>query len=108
MLNDAGQICICALLSPLAEDRKIARDIVGPERFMEVYLSAPEDICRQREQEFYAKGDSGDVPMMTGVSSPYEVPDDPDIILPTHEQDPDACVQMILSRLASEGFVESV
>ncbi len=105
LLNDAGQICICALLSPMAEDRKIAREIVGPERFIEVYLSAPENVCRQREQAFYEQGDRGDVEMLTGVSSPYEPPEDPDVILPTHEQAPQACINTLHARLVEGGFV---
>jgi bifunctional enzyme CysN/CysC len=106
LLNSAGQICICALLSPLAEDRQIAREIVGEDRFIEVYLSAPAEVCRQRASELYQQADRGEVERFPGVTAPYQPPDAPELILPTHELPPEACVEKLLALLADRGFIK--
>jgi bifunctional enzyme CysN/CysC len=106
MLNDAGQIVICALLSPQAADRQIARDVIGPERFIEVYLSAPVDTCRQRAADLYAQADAGQVEFFPGVTAPYEPPAEPDLILPTHELDADACRDRLVQLLAGRGVID--
>jgi adenylyl-sulfate kinase len=100
LLNANGLIAICAFLSPSDADRQIARQIVDGERFIEVYLSAPQDVCRQRQQRLYDLAEEGQLELFTGVSAPYEPPAEPDVILPTHELDVDACVDRLLGELA--------
>ncbi len=105
LANQAGLICICSLLSPYRSDRELVARRIGPERFIEVYLSAPLDVCRQRAPEVYAKAESGEVPMFSGVSAPYEPPSGPALSLPTHELDVGECVERILSLLRERGIV---
>ena len=86
MMNEAGLLSIVALVSPFAADRKAARRIIGADRFVEVHLAAPLDCCEARDTAgLYAKARSGTIDSLTGVQTPYEIPKDPNLVLPTHE-----------------------
>jgi bifunctional enzyme CysN/CysC len=99
LLNDAGLTAICAFLSPYKEGRKLARKIVGEDDFVEVYLSAPIDECKKRNQDGkYDMARDGEIKQFTGVTAPYEIPESPDIVLPTHQMSVDECVEMIIAR----------
>jgi len=79
LMNDAGLIVLAALISPYQQDRENAKNIIGLENFIEVYVSTPLEICEQRDVKgLYKKARCGEVPHFTGVSSPYEVPESPD------------------------------
>jgi bifunctional enzyme CysN/CysC len=106
LFNDAGIIAICSLLSPYAKARDLARRTVGQERFLDVYLSAPVDICRQRDTRgLYALADRGEIPNFSGVSAPYEPPTSPDLVLPTHELAVAPCVDRLEDLLRKRGFL---
>ncbi|MDR7005811.1 adenylylsulfate kinase [Paraburkholderia strydomiana] len=84
LMNDAGLIVITALISPTQADRTMARDIVGADKFVEIYLSAPFAVCARRDPKgLYAKALAGEIASFTGVSAPYEAPVDPDITIDT-------------------------
>jgi adenylyl-sulfate kinase len=84
LMNDAGLIVITAFISPLIEDRQMARDIIGEEFFKEVYVSTSIDVCESRDPKgLYAKARSGDVKDFTGISAPYEPPLNPDLVIDT-------------------------
>ncbi|QQC62403.1 adenylyl-sulfate kinase [Paraburkholderia ginsengisoli] len=84
LMNDAGLIVITALISPMSEDRTMARDIIGRDKFVETYLSAPLDICARRDPKgLYAKARNGEISSFTGVSAPYEAPVDPELHIDT-------------------------
>jgi bifunctional enzyme CysN/CysC len=75
LLNDAGLIAVTAFISPYREDREMARQIIGAERFVEVYVSAPLEVCERRDPKgLYRKARSGEISDFTGVSAPYEAP----------------------------------
>jgi bifunctional enzyme CysN/CysC len=100
LLNDAGVIAICAFLSPYKQNRQLARKIVGNDKFIEVYLSAPLEVCQQRDSKgIYKLADSGEVKNFSGISAPYEPPTSPDLELPTHELPIDRAVQKLIERL---------
>ncbi len=82
LLNDAGIIVITALISPYKEDRARAKDSIGHESFMEVYVSTPLETCERRDVKgLYKKAREGGIPAFTGISSPYEPPEQPDIAI---------------------------
>ncbi|PQV44420.1 adenylyl-sulfate kinase [Paraburkholderia sp. BL21I4N1] len=84
LMNDAGLIVISALISPMREDRAMAREIIGHEHFVETYLSASIDACAERDPKgLYAKARDGAIPSFTGISAPYEVPLNPDLNIDT-------------------------
>ncbi len=104
LINEAGLICICAFLAPSKKVRDRARTAIGDDRFLEVFVSAPLDVCRARDREgIYAKADSGDIPDFPGVSAPYDVPSRPDLILTTGTQSVDDCVDRILDLIRERG-----
>ena len=101
LLNEAGLIVITAFISPYAQDREVARRVIGPERFLETYLSANVSTCEERDPKgLYAKARSGSITEFTGVSAPYEPPTLPALSLDTASQNVDECVRAILHLLA--------
>ncbi|MBR3052884.1 MAG: adenylyl-sulfate kinase, partial [Firmicutes bacterium] len=82
LMNDAGLIVIASLISPFAADRRHAREIIGEGDFIEVYVSTPIEKCRERDVKgLYKKAENGEIPNFTGVNSPYEVPESPEITI---------------------------
>lgn len=82
LMMDAGLIVMTAFISPFRREREMARELIGPENFVEVYISTPLEVCEQRDVKgLYKKARSGLLPNMTGLNSPYEAPARPDIEL---------------------------
>lgn len=100
LFNDAGLIAIVAFISPYEEDRKVAREIVGHERFFEVFVSATLECCEQRDPKgLYAKARAGLLPDFTGVSAPYDAPKCPELVLDTTRRTADECVAILMASL---------
>lgn len=84
LMNEAGLIVITSFISPFREDRAMASEIIGEDRFMEVYVNTTAAVCESRDPKgLYAKARSGQIPDFTGVSSPYEPPFCPALSLDT-------------------------
>ena len=84
LMNDAGLIVLTSFISPYQADRERARSIIGPESFVEIYVSTPIEECEKRDVKgLYGKARRGEIPNFTGVGSPYEPPQDPDIVIDT-------------------------
>ena len=99
---DAGFIAIVALISPFRADREAARRAVIPSRFIEVYVATPIEVCRRRDPKgLYARADRGEIAEFTGISSPYEPPDFPEIVLETDQTAPIENVARIVDYLRS-------
>ena len=97
LMNDAGLIAIAAFISPYRADREMARDIVGAERFAEVYLDASLEVCERRDTKgLYARARSGEIAEFTGISAPYEPPEAPELVLDTANADIESCVEQLL------------
>lgn len=80
LMLDAGLIVITAFISPFRSEREIARALIGNDRFMEVFLDTPLEVCELRDPKgLYRKARSGKLPNMTGIDSPYEAPQQPDV-----------------------------
>jgi len=95
LLNDAGITVFVALISPFAADRARAREIVG-ESFIEVFLDTPLEVCERRDPKgHYRKARLGELPQFTGISSPYERPLTPEVIL-TSELPMETSIQILL------------
>jgi bifunctional enzyme CysN/CysC len=103
LVNQTGIIAICSFVAPSEEVRKKARDSVGDD-FIEVYLSAPLDVCRLRDQEgIYEAIESDGLETVPGVNLPFEEPSEPDVVLPTHEISVDDCVERLIKVLEERG-----
>jgi bifunctional enzyme CysN/CysC len=84
LMNDAGLITISSFVSPYIRDRRKAREIIGEESFIEVYVSTPLEECEKRDVKgLYAKARQGEILDFTGITSPYEIPENPDITIDT-------------------------
>ena len=100
-LNE-GYIVIVALISPFAKDRELARSIIGPSQFFEIYVSTPLAECEKRDPKgLYKKSRQGLIDLMTGIDSPYEIPINPDITIHTLDESIDQSIQRIISRSAN-------
>jgi bifunctional enzyme CysN/CysC len=81
---DLGVIVIAAFISPFREERESAKNIIGHENFIEVFINTPLQVCEYRDPKgLYKKARLGQIPMFTGIDSPYESPDNPDMIINT-------------------------
>jgi bifunctional enzyme CysN/CysC len=104
MFNQAGLISICALLSPYAGERERAKQIVGGDQFIEVYLAASLETCRERARNgLYGKAEAGEVKNFSGVSAPYEPPTAPDLVLSTDHLGVEECVEKIVRLMEDRG-----
>jgi len=82
LMADSGLVVLVSLISPYGADRARAREIVGPERFVEVFVDTPVDVCELRDPKgLYAKAREGLISNFTGVSAPYDVPLEPDVVV---------------------------
>ena len=109
LFAEAGVIAVAAFISPYAGGREGARTAVGKERFIEVYLDVPVEVCEQRDPKgLYKRARAGEIPNFTGISAPYEAPDAPALALDTGTLDVDTCVQLIFDTLTSGGFLREL
>lgn len=77
-------MCAKAFISPFRAEREMARQLIGAENFIEVFVDTPLEICKQRDpKDLYKKARNGQIPNMTGINSPYERPANPEIIFHT-------------------------
>jgi adenylylsulfate kinase len=84
---DSGIIVICCFISPAKEMRDMAKSIIGENKFIEVYINCPFDVCEKRDVKgFYAKARNGEVKNFTGIDSVYEIPVNPDIVINTFDK----------------------
>lgn len=102
LMNDAGLIVLTSFISPFAQDRQNAREIIG-DAFMEVYVSTPMEECEHRDVKgLYKKARNGELDHFTGVTSPYEVPQHADVVIDTSKFSVEACVDQILEQLKNQ------
>ena len=100
LMNDAGLITLTSFIAPYAADRRAAREIIGEENFLEVYISTPLEVCEKRDVKgLYKKARAGEVSYFTGITAPYEVPENADIIVDTTDISVEEAVNFILKQL---------
>lgn len=99
-------VAVVALISPYRVSRESARETIGRDRFVEVYVRAPLSVCEKRDPKgLYAKARRGEITNMTGIQDPYEEPLSPDIVIDTERSAPEESATLLLSRLAELGFL---
>ena len=97
---DAGLIVLTAFISPFRSDRRMVRSILGDGEFVEIYVSTPIEVCEARDPKgLYARARTGAIKHFTGVSSPYEAPEQPEIVLDTSTLAVQECVDQIVRYL---------
>lgn len=109
LFADAGLICIAALISPFAADRERARAAAGGKAFFEVFLDADLATCEQRDPKgLYRAARNGELLQFTGVSSPYEVPLSPDLVLHTASEGISACADELTLFVMSRCLIATI
>ncbi|MFZ5484974.1 MAG: adenylyl-sulfate kinase [Pseudomonadota bacterium] len=105
LFAEAGVIALTAFISPLRGDRDRVRQLLGDD-FVEVYVHCPLEVCEQRDVKgMYAKARQGLIKEFTGISSPYEAPEHPELVVDTSVQDLDASVRAVVDLLDARGLV---
>ncbi len=103
LMNDAGLIVLVSFISPYRNDRRIAREIIGEENFVEIYVNTPLEVCEERDVKgLYRKAREGKIPNFTGISSPYEEPEHADLVMNTEGESLDTAVETILRTIAKK------
>lgn len=105
---DCGVLSLTAFISPLKADREKVKEIIGPENLLEVYCNCSLEICEERDVKgLYKKAREGKIKNYTGISSPYEIPKNPDIELDTGTRPLRDCVNDIITELRERGIILS-
>jgi len=106
LFADAGVITLTAFISPYRADRQLARDVIGTDRFREIYLTTPLEVCEERDPKgLYKKARAGEIGEFTGISAPYEPPLNPDLIIDTSANDLDTCVAQLINQLRQDQVI---
>ncbi len=105
---EAGVIALTAFISPFQNDREKVRKLFNQGEFIEIYCHADLSICEQRDVKgLYAKARRGEISNFTGISSPYEPPPKPELILNTGEESLEECVDKVINYLTLNGIIHN-
>lgn len=106
LLLDSGTIAVAALISPFRKHRQRIRALAGDGRFVEIFVDAPLHVCERRDPKgLYASARAGDIQDVTGIDSPYEPPENPDIRLRSAERLPDELAGEVIRYLEKNEYI---
>lgn len=106
LMLEAGVITLTAFISPFRAERELARRLVADGDFIEIYCNCSLDVCESRDVKgLYQKARQGQIPHFTGISSPYQPPDHPELIVNTDQAELKACVEQVMRVLTARGVV---
>ena len=101
LMVEAGLICISSFISPFASEREMVRAMLDEGEFVEVFVDTPLEVCEQRDVKgLYAKARAGELPNFTGISSPYEAPQDPELRIDTTALSAEEAAEQIIDYLS--------
>jgi len=103
---DAGLIVLCAFISPFGAERKAIRELVEAGEFIEIFVDTPIEECEKRDPKgLYAKARAGAIPNLTGIGSPYDIPDSPEITLRTTQSAALPLADEVIAFLNKSGYL---
>ena len=106
LFQEVGIIVATAFISPYQKDRDLARSLVPKDRFLEIYVNTPIEICEERDPKgLYKKARSGELKEFTGISAPYEAPVNPEIIVQTDKFSLEECANQIINELQKRNII---
>ena len=106
LFHDAGSIVFSAFISPYRADRELVRSKHPEGGFIEVLIDTPLEVCESRDVKgLYQKARDGVIPEFTGISAPYEAPENPELTINTAEHGLDDCVAQVIEYLESKGII---
>ncbi|KCZ57042.1 adenylylsulfate kinase [Hyphomonas beringensis] len=107
LMSDAGLITLVSFISPFRSERQMARNLMAEGEFIEVYVDTPLDVAEKRDVKgLYKKARAGEIKNFTGIDSPYEPPQNPEITIDTVNHTPEEAAQTILDYLKEKGMFE--
>jgi bifunctional enzyme CysN/CysC len=107
LLVDAGLIVLCAFISPFRAERRAIRETLAEGEFIEVFVNTPIEVCERRDPKgLYAKARAGIIANFTGIDSPYETPDAPEISLLTTQFSPQQLADKMIAFLEASGYLQ--
>ena len=107
LMMDAGSICLTAFISPYRVDRHGAREIAPEGQFHEVYTKCSLEECERRDPKgLYKKARAGEIPEFTGISAPYEEPENAELVVETDKNDINVCVRQVIDYLIGKKIME--
>ena len=103
---DAGLIVLCSFISPFRAERRMVRGLVAAEEFVEIFVDTPLDECMRRDPKgLYARASAGHIKNFTGIDSPYEAPENPEIVVRTRDTTADQAARTILDVLRERSII---
>ena len=106
LMMEAGLITLVSFISPFRSERDMARERIGEGKFLEIFVDTPLDVAEDRDVKgLYKKARAGEIKNFTGIDSPYEAPEDPEITINTVDQTPDEAAEIIVKYLTEKGFL---
>jgi bifunctional enzyme CysN/CysC len=106
LMSDAGLIVLVSFISPFRSERQMARELLPPGTFIEVFIDAPLAVAESRDPKgLYRKARRGEIKHFTGISSPYEAPENPELHIDTTKLTPEAAAELIVDKLAERGLL---
>lgn len=103
---DAGIITIASFISPFRSDRRLVRELFDPDEFIEVYISAPLEVCEARDPKgLYKRARAGEIPHFTGIDSDYETPELEHFVLDTTVLSPEQSADLMIDFMVEHGFI---
>ncbi len=107
LFTEAGMITLVSFISPFKSERRMAREMMAEGEFLEVYIDTPIEVCRTRDPKgLYKKADAGELKNFTGVDSPYEGPENPEISIDTTTGEPEEHAERIVKMLKERGIID--
>ncbi|NUN15148.1 MAG: adenylyl-sulfate kinase [Myxococcales bacterium] len=106
LMADANIIVLTAFISPYKADRNMVRALVKPGQFIEAYVDASLSVCEERDPKgLYKKARMGQIPEFTGISAPYEAPDNPELVIRAGEESIEESTKAVIDYLQSSGIL---
>ena len=107
LFSEAGVVTLTAFISPFREDRNAARKLMPHGDFLEIYCQCPLEICEQRDVKgLYKKARAGEIPFFTGIDSPYEAPEKPELAVETGAMPLAECVEKVIMLMKERGLIQ--
>ncbi len=108
LFMESGVVILTAFISPFRSDRQIARSLVAEKDFSEIYIKCPLEVCEKRDTKgLYAKARKGEINNFTGISSPYEEPENAQLTLNTDALDIQACVDQVIHYCIENNIIKN-
>ena len=105
---DSGLIVLTAFISPFQSDRDMARSLLEADEFVEIFVDVPLSICEQRDPKgLYKKARDGEIKNFTGITSPYEIPSNPEIHLKNFNVELQSNVEIVMQYLIKKGYIHA-